>query len=131
MIRSWLYAPGHNPPLLEKVFGAGADAVLLDLEDAVPDQAKREARRLVARYAAQSPAWVRVNRSRTDTCAADLDAVADSVCGIRIPKVESVDDVAWVAERAPGLPLFCSIETARGVLHAAEIASHPTSCDSG
>src|SRR5918911_1581695 len=35
-IRSWLYAPGNNPRLLDKVFGAGSDAVILDLEDAEP-----------------------------------------------------------------------------------------------
>src|SRR6185312_11515513 len=47
---------------------------------------------------------------------------AGRVSGIRIAKVESAADVAWVAERAPGVPLDCSIESARGVLGAFEIA---------
>jgi citrate lyase subunit beta/citryl-CoA lyase len=68
---------------------------------------------------------VRVNAARTDLCAADLDAVAADAFGIRIPKAESPEDVAWVAERAPGKPIICAIESARGLLAAAEIAAAP------
>ena len=67
---------------------------------------------------APARAWVRVNTARTDMCAADLDAVAEHAYGIRIPKIESPDDVAWVAARAPGKPIICAIESARGVLAA-------------
>ena len=123
--RSWLFAPGHDEKLLSKVFDVGADIVLLDLEDAVPAELKVRARALVAAVAAQRGCWVRVNRARTELCERDLTAVAGSVAGIRIPKVESADDVAWVAERAPGLPLDCTIESARGVLASFEIASAP------
>jgi HpcH/HpaI aldolase/citrate lyase family len=45
--------------------------------------------------------------------------------GIRIPKTESPDDVRWVAERAPGKPIICAIESARGVLAAYDIARVP------
>jgi citrate lyase subunit beta/citryl-CoA lyase len=44
---------------------------------------------------------------------------------IRIPKVESADDVRWVTARAPGKPIICAIETARGVLAAPAIAAVP------
>ena len=125
MDRSYLFVPGHNAKLLGRVFTAGADAVMLDLEDAVPPEAKNDARRLVAGALAEHPAWVRVNAARTGLCAADLDAVAEAAYGIRIPKAESPEDVAWVAERAPGKPLICAIESARGVLAAAEIAAAP------
>jgi citrate lyase subunit beta / citryl-CoA lyase len=127
MDRSYLFAPGHSPRLLAKVFVAGADAVILDLEDAVPPGAKAVARRLVADALAARPgcAWVRVNAARTPDCEADLAAVADRALGIRIPKASSSADVAWVADRAPGLPLICAIETGRGVLAAAEIAAVP------
>jgi citrate lyase subunit beta / citryl-CoA lyase len=123
MHRSYLFAPGHNPKLVGKVFTAGADAVILDLEDAVPPEQKPAARTLVALALADHPAWVRVNAARTRDCADDLAAVGDLAFGIRIPKTESPDDVAWVAERAPGRPLICAIETARGVLAAQEIAA--------
>jgi HpcH/HpaI aldolase/citrate lyase family len=48
MHRSYLFAPGHNEKLLSRVFDAGADAVMLDLEDAVPAHAKEQARTMVA-----------------------------------------------------------------------------------
>jgi len=126
MHRSYLFAPGHNQKLLAKVFHAGADAVILDLEDAVPPQAKHAARRLVAQALSHHPAWVRVNPARTDSCRADLDAVAEHAIGIRIPKTESTADVEWVTDRVPaGTPLICAIESARGVLAAPSIAAVP------
>jgi len=123
--RSYLFAPGHNDKLLHKVFTAGADAVILDLEDAVPVDAKDRARAMVAGTISEHPALVRVNPPHTATCAADLDAVAPHAAAIRIPKCESAEDVAWVAERAPGVPLVPAIETARGVLAAQEISMAP------
>jgi citrate lyase subunit beta/citryl-CoA lyase len=125
MIRSWLFAPGHNEKLLSKVFDAGADAVLFDLEDAVPSDQKDRARAQVAEVASARSCWVRLNRARTELCERDLEALAAVATGLRVPKVESAEDVAWVAERAPGLPLDCTIESARGVLSALEIASSP------
>ena len=123
--RSWLFAPGHNEKLLRLVFDAGADVVLLDLEDAVPPDIKDRAREMVAAVAGARPCWVRVNRPRSELCQRDLEALAGSALGLRIPKVESAEEVAWVAERAPDVPLDCTIESARGVLAAYEIASAP------
>lgn len=123
--RSWLFAPGHSERLLGKVFLAGADAVVLDLEDAVPAGLEAEARRLVAGVLRERSAWVRINRPGTPEASADLEAVGELAEGVRVPKVESAADVAWVAARAPGRPLGCTIETARGVLAAPEIARAP------
>jgi citrate lyase subunit beta / citryl-CoA lyase len=126
MVRSWLFAPGHDERRLSKVFNASADTVLLDLEDAVPPNLKDRARDLVAQVAAVRTCWVRVNRPRTEECRRDLEALAGVVGGVRLPKVESAADVAWATERAPGVLLDCTIETARGLLAAPEIASHPS-----
>jgi citrate lyase subunit beta/citryl-CoA lyase len=123
--RSWLFAPGHDEKLLGRVFGAGADIVLLDLEDAVPHTYKDRARAMVASVAAERPCWVRVNPAQTEECERDIAALAASVSGFRIPKVESAADVAWVEERAPGVAIDCTIESARGVLAAFDIASAP------
>ena len=123
MHRSWLFAPGHNEKLLGRVFEAGADAVMLDLEDAVPPDAKDRARALVADVLSERSAWVRINAAGTALAAADLDAVGDLAAGIRIPKVESAGDVRWVYDRVPGTPLICAIESARGILAAPEIAA--------
>jgi citrate lyase subunit beta / citryl-CoA lyase len=125
MNRSYLFAPGHSEKLLIRVFDAGADAVMLDLEDAVPAPAKYTARVMVAQVLADRPAWVRINAVGTPWCEADLDAVGELAFGIRIPKTESAADVEWVSRRAPGKPLICAIESARGVLAAQEIAAVP------
>ena len=117
--------PGHNEKLLSKAFEAGADAVLLDLEDAVPAQLKDRARELVAEVCSGRPSWVRVNKPLTETCHRDLEALVGVAAGLRLPKVESIADVAWVAERAPGVALNCTIESARGLLAAFEIAACP------
>ena len=123
-VRSWLYAPGHSERILGKVFEAGADAVLLDLEDAVPPDLKELARDQVLEVLESHPeAWVRVNAARTDQAAADLETVAGRCAGLRVPKVESAADVEWVAVRAPGVPLTCAVESALGVVRAFEIAS--------
>jgi citrate lyase subunit beta/citryl-CoA lyase len=72
MHRSYLFAPGHNEKLLTKVFYAGADTVILDLEDAVPPAAKDTARELVSHALTVHRAWVRINAPRTALAAADL-----------------------------------------------------------
>jgi len=121
--RSWLYAPGHSEKLLQRVFQVGADSVVLDLEDGVPDGEKDRARALVAEAVASRRAWVRVNAPRSEVTAADIEAVASHAEGIRIPKVESAADAEWVAERAGGVPLAATIESAKGVLQASAIAA--------
>jgi citrate lyase subunit beta/citryl-CoA lyase len=125
MHRSYLFAPANNPKLLHKVFHAGADAVILDLEDAVPPQDKSQARVGAAAALQERSAWVRINAAGTGLAAADLDAIAGRAAGIRIPKTESANDAQWVADRVPDTPLICAIESARGVLAAHEIASVP------
>jgi citrate lyase subunit beta / citryl-CoA lyase len=123
--RTYLFAPGHNEKLLRRVFGAGADAVILDLEDAVPADAKVRARALVAAVITDKQALVRVNGPHTPEFAADVEAVAPYASAIRIPKCESARDVEEAGRRAPGVPLIPAIETAKGVLAAAEIAAVP------
>jgi citrate lyase subunit beta/citryl-CoA lyase len=122
-IRSWLYAPGDSEKLVRRVFDVGADAVVLDLEDGVPADRKSRARGLVAEALGERAGWVRINPPRTPEAEADLRAVAELTQGIRVPKIELPDDVAWVRERAQQLPLSCILETARGVLAAPAIAA--------
>jgi citrate lyase subunit beta/citryl-CoA lyase len=125
MHRSYLFAPGHDAKLLDRVFRSGADAVMLDREDAVPLAAKSQARRMVAAALAERSAWVRINALCSELAAADLDAVAPLAAGLRLPKVESAEDVRWVVDRcgARTPPLICAIESARGLLAAQEVAA--------
>jgi citrate lyase subunit beta/citryl-CoA lyase len=130
-IRSWLYAPGNNPKLLERVFTAGADAVILDLEDAVPQGEKLRARSMVAsavrsRAGSAGPVvFVRVNHPDTGLAEDDVNAVlGPGLDGLRVPKVESAETVRTLAARiSGGIPLVCNIESAAGVWHAHEIAA--------
>jgi citrate lyase subunit beta/citryl-CoA lyase len=131
--RSALYVPGSNARALEKAPGLAADAVILDLEDAVAPAQKDQAR-TQAVAAAAAGSWraervIRVNAPGTPWAAEDLAAVArariDAVC---LPKAESPEVVRGVSDAltragAPdALALWLMIETPRGVLAARELA---------
>jgi citrate lyase subunit beta/citryl-CoA lyase len=132
--RSVLYMPGANERALEKAKGLAADALILDLEDAVAPDAKVEARDRVC-AAVQSGEYgakeltIRINGLGTEWHQADLAAAAAAgPHGVVVPKVNSADEVhALVAALdAAGAPahtaLWAMLETPRAVLHAAEIA---------
>lgn len=100
-LRSMLFVPGDRPDRMGKAFGAGADALILDLEDAVAASAKAEARRHVAdfiRGVGGSQIWVRVNPLDSAENERDLDAIlGERPHGIVLPKAEgghSVDELA-------------------------------------
>jgi len=132
--RSYLYVPADRPDLLTGALGRGADAIIVDLEDAVAERAKDEARRGLAAWLAgyhggsDGPeVWVRVN-NRPGLLAEDLAAVTDSgpISGVSIPKVERHDTIEEVADCLPsGAGIIGLIESAQGVLEAAAIASSP------
>ncbi|MEZ5178754.1 MAG: aldolase/citrate lyase family protein [Acidimicrobiales bacterium] len=96
--RSVLYMPGANERALEKAKGLAADALILDLEDAVAPDAKADARDRVCaaassgEYGAKEVA-IRVNGLATEWHAADIAAAAEGLPPWWRPKVDSVDDV--------------------------------------
>lgn len=127
--RSWLYVPGNRPELLVKAMAGAADAIVFDLEDAVPAAGKETARANALSAVAEEqpkPLWVRVNGLDSDWGRADIEAVAGTTAaGLRLPKVEDPAAVAEVAERV-GLPLHVTIESALGVERAFQLATaHP------
>ena len=92
-LRSLLFVPGDRPDRMEKALGCGADALILDLEDAVAPARKGEARAAVAAFLAQPRGavarFVRINPLDSDLATADLDAVlAQAPDGIVLPKAE-------------------------------------------
>ena len=139
--RSRLYAPGNNPRLLAGIDIHGADCVLLDLEDSVPLSEKASARILVKHVLAAVPfpeeVWVRINGLDAGGEEDLQEILLGRPHGICLPKAESANDVARLAERLDalesefGLPsastwIMPIIETGKGVLHAEEIAAaHP------
>jgi citrate lyase subunit beta/citryl-CoA lyase len=145
--RSFLFAPGNRPRFVENVAHCGADAVILDLEDAVPI-AEKEATRHAVRKALSTisncPVYVRINPLVAATSfsqaigEADLEAVVcGDLAGVILPKTESASDAQQAeailhrleGERhlAPGgIDLIPIIETARGVHQAFDIANAGT-----
>jgi citrate lyase subunit beta/citryl-CoA lyase len=117
--RSYLFVPGDRPERFEKARGAGADAVIVDLEDAVAPAHKDAARNdVLAALDAARPVWVRVNGTDTPWFADDVAALAGhaGVAGIMLPKAESAEQVAAVRLGAHGaLRVLPIVETARGI----------------
>ena len=112
--RSLLYAPGDDRSLIEAAVASPADALILDLEDRVPADRKPLARRMAAetvgRLGAGRVMYVRVNSADSNLLREDLDAIiVAGLEGIRVPKVESVDEVRALDER------LSEIETRRGL----------------
>jgi citrate lyase subunit beta/citryl-CoA lyase len=121
---------------MRKAPGRGADALVLDLEDAVAPAAKDQARETVAAYLSAPPGtvplWVRVNSDQID---ADLRVLTPAAAGVWLPKAEpnlldDLDRSLRDTERRLGLPgqtfsVVPLVETARGVLTCAQIAAAP------
>jgi citrate lyase subunit beta / citryl-CoA lyase len=127
--RSVLFTPGSNARALEKARTLPADALILDLEDAVAPEAKAAARAQVlaavrAGGYGRRELIVRVNGPGTPWAADDLAAVAQAqVDAVLLPKVESADTVsAALAALGPTREVWCMLETPRGILNAPSIA---------
>ncbi|MEU2966477.1 CoA ester lyase [Streptomyces ardesiacus] len=128
---TWLYAPGDRPRVVAKALAAGADVVVVDLEDAVAADRKEYARDATAELLTEPqpvPVHVRVNALDGPLAAGDLAALArlPGLAGLRLPKVTAPEQVTGVAEVTGGPPLYALLETALGVERAYRIAgAHP------
>ncbi|MBT2369715.1 CoA ester lyase [Streptomyces sp. ISL-10] len=126
VFRSCLYVPAHQTRLVERAYESQADAVILDLEDAVPPSEKLWARESAARITATTPpkpTFVRVNSMASGRAEDDVRAVAGpGLSGVRMAKVARPEDVRQVAmllaQAECPAPIHLLIETA----HALEIA---------
>lgn len=129
--RSVLYIPGSNARALDKARTLAADALILDLEDAVAPAEKPAARAAVAQalatggYGARA-ILVRVNGLDTPWGAGDVAALAGAGAdALLLPKVQGPEDLDALAALVPGRRLWAMLETPRGVLAAAAVAAHP------
>ena len=132
--RVFLFTPGNRPDRFAKAAASGADALILDLEDAVAAAGKDEARATVIEHfrgevraglAPHQLKGLRVNNIHTAAGVRDLDALVSSGIGpdfVVIPKVESAFEARVFARHLAGIPLVCTIESARGLEAAVEIA---------
>ena len=139
VIRTLLFTPGHNERYIEKAFSSGADCIVLDLEDAVPDGLKEKARNLVREVLSGEPPYnkpimVRINPFESGLNLIDLDTVAcKNLCGFIYPKplcgddIKAFDVMLRLKEKVLGLEeghfdIIPLIETPQAVLKAYEIA---------
>lgn len=126
IIRSALFVPATRPDRIPKALATGADAVIVDLEDAVAEGLKAQARADLEAFLATDPSarvLVRINAPGHAQQAEDLKLCAahPGVIGMLLPKVESADQVAAIA--AAGKPVWPIVESARGLAGLAEIAA--------
>lgn len=119
-----LFVPADRPERVAKAAAAGADAVIVDLEDAVAPEARDAARaRLAAALGGiDAPLILRINPAETEWFDADLAAAAAlPLSAIMLAKAETGETCARVAKTA-GVPVFALVETARGIASLGEIA---------
>lgn len=139
-LRSYLFVPAHREALIPKALATGADALVMDLEDACPPPEKANGRR-TAREAMEKLDWgkakatIRINSMDTDLWQEDLEAiVCKQLYMIRVPKtetatqIERIDAVLGYLEAVRGIPqgsikIGAAIESPLGVLNAMDIAN--------
>ena len=124
-VRSILFLPASNPRAIAKAREAGADLVVLDLEDAVKPEDKAAARDAAVEAVAEPwrmPVAIRINGAGTEWHSLDVDAVARSRADCAVVPRASSDHLVRDVTDAVGKPVLAMIETAAGVLAAREIA---------
>ncbi|BAL90923.1 hypothetical protein AMIS_57030 [Actinoplanes missouriensis 431] len=135
-MRSFLYVPGNRPRMLESALSRGADAVIVDLEDAVPPAEKPAARDAVAAWLTDqdpgAPVFVRVNAGPQGVAdsRAVVTAAGPAVRGLVVAKADlgqlaALAGVLDAVDPAGGLGLVPLLETPQALLAAAAIASAP------
>ena len=127
--RSWLLVNAAKPELYAPALASEADSVIFDMEAAVPEAQKTEARDAVV-HALNSgmTAWVRVNGLETEFWADDLAALskAKGLRGVMLAMTEKPEQVTYTAMRLQaGTPVLALIESAIGIENATAIASAP------
>ena len=145
MYRTLLFAPGSRPELLAKAQLGDADAMIFDLEDSVPLNAKDEARKNIADALAaglKKPLFLRISNPRAGDFMADLQVLANAsslvnVAGVVLPKADDAEDIQAVAKALKDveskhnmqegtLSILPLIETCLGLRNGFDIAKAST-----
>ncbi len=124
--KTWLFVPAIRIDRVAKAFASGADAVIVDLEDAVSGVDKAEARKALRSYYDSNdyhPIWVRINQTGSTDFEEDLKICQQmpNLAGLILPKAEQAADIEQL-HHAIGLPIIALIETALGLYQIDSIA---------
>jgi citrate lyase subunit beta/citryl-CoA lyase len=131
LARSFLFVPAHRPERYQKALSSGADAVIIDLEDALPI-AEKDAGRALLLEAWQSlnanvrcRVLVRINPMGTPWYSADVSLLTqlEGLGAVMLPKTESSEQIRGITESVLGLRVLPLIETAKGVSAIEKIAA--------
>ena len=123
-IRAPLFVPATRPERFAKAAASGADAIILDLEDAVGVQDKDQARTMLRADFTDLPVIVRINGRGTPWHSADVAHVAERpFAAVMLPKAETAGDIRALCEHIGDMPVVALVETARGLANAREIAT--------
>jgi citrate lyase subunit beta/citryl-CoA lyase len=120
--RTLLFVPADRPERFPKAAAAGADVVILDLEDAVRAEDKDRARQAARDWLLNNPACVRINAVGSQWHDDDLAALRGATIGIVLPMSAGAPE-AIAVHRATQAPVLAIVETARGMLEAPATAS--------
>jgi citrate lyase subunit beta / citryl-CoA lyase len=128
--RTYLFVPGNRPERFAKALATGADAVVLDLEDAVAIASKAEARNAIAQWSREASEdyrariVVRINDVQSKDFADDLRLLRDArLVGVMLSKAESAAQVQAVRDAVPDARVLALIESARGVANVRDVAA--------
>jgi citrate lyase subunit beta/citryl-CoA lyase len=125
--RSFLFVPGDRPERFEKAWAAGADMVIIDLEDAVSAARKALAREAAAQWLSPArPVALRINAHDTEWFEDDLMLCSDpGVAAVMLPKAEQAEPVQRLHEAAPAAAIWPLVESAAGIAALASLAGLP------
>ncbi|WP_020654696.1 HpcH/HpaI aldolase/citrate lyase family protein [Massilia niastensis] len=129
--RSYLFVPGNRPDRYARAFASGADAVVIDLEDAVAPERKEAARTALAAWGAGEQGHgaqlvVRINDDASAWFDADLALLRTlGPCAVMLPKAESGSQLERIAALLPAASVIALIESAAGLLEVDAIAKAP------
>lgn len=116
---TWLFVPATKMPLVAKAFNSGADSVIVDLEDAVAQADKAQARTALKSYHDSDdyqPIWVRINQASSAEFAADIELCQQlpNLAGVILAKAEQASDIESIYQ-ITGLPVIALVESAIGL----------------
>lgn len=128
-IHTWLFVPATKIERVAKAFASGADAVIVDLEDAVAQADKAQARDALQQYydsADYQPVWVRINQAGSTDYAEDIKLCEQmpNLAGIILPKAEQAADIEYI-KHLSGLSVIALVESAVGLHNLDNMASAP------
>ncbi len=127
--RTYLFVPGNRPERFAKALASGADAIVLDLEDAVAAASKIEARHAIAQWsrdaaeADRARVVLRINDTQSPEFTDDLRLMHDAhIAAVMLPKSESAAQVQAVRAVLPAAQVLALIESAQGIANAHDVA---------